>query len=78
MYEIIDFSEATEVLDQNLGGKRQFAHIKLSVHPDAKNRDFKHVIMDPTDQDNPLELKRWVVKAIENGIKSALSHGCKI
>ncbi|XP_005107027.1 ribosome-releasing factor 2, mitochondrial [Aplysia californica] len=71
---VIEDADACETLDKTLGGKHQFVQIRLSVHPDLEEREFKHVLLERTP-DHPLNLKHKVAKAVESGIKSGLSHG---
>ncbi|CAL1527519.1 unnamed protein product [Lymnaea stagnalis] len=71
---ITSHAEVTEVLDKELGGRHQFVHIKLSLHPNIEQREFKHVVLQRTS-DHPLAIKHKLLKAIELGIKSGLSHG---
>ncbi|KAH9490780.1 G elongation factor, mitochondrial 2 [Bulinus truncatus] len=71
---ILDDIEVTEVISKELAGRNQFVHMKLSLHPDINEREFKHVyLMRSTD--HPLVIKHKVLKAIDAGIKSGLSHG---
>ncbi|RUS73209.1 hypothetical protein EGW08_019031 [Elysia chlorotica] len=71
---VVNSAEVTEVLDKELNGKRQFVHIKLSVHADVANREFQHVELQRSPE-HPLHIKHKILKAIENGVKSGLSHG---
>lgn len=71
---IVDSAEVTEVLDKELNGKRQFVHLKLSVHADLDNREFRHLKLHRTPE-HPLHIKPKILRAIENGVRSGLSHG---
>uniref|UniRef100_A0A2C9KB26 Tr-type G domain-containing protein n=1 Tax=Biomphalaria glabrata TaxID=6526 RepID=A0A2C9KB26_BIOGL len=71
---ILNDIEVTEILNKELSGRQQFAHIKLSLHPDLSDREFKHAFL-MRSADHPLVIKHKVMKAIEAGIKSGLSHG---
>ncbi|GFS08861.1 ribosome-releasing factor 2, mitochondrial [Elysia marginata] len=71
---IVDSAEVTEILDKELNGKRQFVHLKLSVHADVDNREFQHIELQRSTE-HPLHIKHKMLKAIENGVRSGLSHG---
>ncbi|CAG5121381.1 unnamed protein product [Candidula unifasciata] len=72
---ILDDVEVTETLERDLGGNRQFVHMRLSLHPDLEDRDFKHVVLQRS-HDHPLVIRSTVLKAIESGIRSGLANGC--
>lgn len=68
------FAEVTEVLEKDLGGRHQFVHIKLSLHPELDDREFKHVVLKHSAE-HPLVIKHKILRAIESGVKSGLSNG---
>ncbi|GFO04114.1 ribosome-releasing factor 2, mitochondrial [Plakobranchus ocellatus] len=71
---VLDSAEVTEVLDKELNGKRQFVHMKLSVQPDLVNREFRQLELERSPE-HPLHIKHKILHAIENGVKSGLTHG---
>jgi len=71
-------ASATETINQNIGGKNQFAEIELTVTPAPEGTTFTGVTFHSTDDDEHqalVELKPFMKKAISRGVKSALSSG---
>ncbi|CAH1793056.1 unnamed protein product [Owenia fusiformis] len=72
---ILESVEESAILDVTLGDKRHLVEMTLTIYPAENQGVPKHVIVVPS-QDNQLErIKRHHLKAIENGVQSALAQG---
>ncbi|XP_076443062.1 ribosome-releasing factor 2, mitochondrial-like [Babylonia areolata] len=68
-------ADVTEVLDKSVGDQRHFVHLRMSVHPDPQVRQFRQVEVVPSP-DNPIHyLRPPQLKALNNGVRSALANG---
>ena len=69
------FCAFPQVLDKILGDQHHYVHLRMSVRPDICMALFKHVEVAHS-RDSPIHhLKPHQLKALENGIKSALANG---
>ncbi|XP_029635282.1 ribosome-releasing factor 2, mitochondrial isoform X1 [Octopus sinensis] len=64
----------SEILDKTLGEQRHQMFIALSVEP-SETRNFQHVNLVHTKENNLTQIHRNHLNAIENGVKSALTAG---
>lgn len=63
------------MLDKVVGDNHNYVHMRLSIRPNPQSLVFKHVEIAPS-RDNPIDyLRPQQLKAIDNGIKSALGNG---
>lgn len=64
-----------ETLERVLAERKQHVIIKLSLHSNKTAKQFKHVKLVKTREERFEHLNHKQLKAIDIGIKSALSHG---
>ncbi|KAK7103734.1 hypothetical protein V1264_018578 [Littorina saxatilis] len=68
-------AEASEVLDKTLGDRNHFVRLRMSVTADPDSTHFRQVTVAPS-RDNPINyLRPPQLKALNNGVKSALANG---
>ncbi|KAL8564510.1 hypothetical protein ACOMHN_003268 [Nucella lapillus] len=68
-------AEATEVLDKTIGDQNHFVHLRMSVRPSVQVKHLRHLEVALTP-DNPVQhLRPHQLKALTNGVQSALANG---
>jgi hypothetical protein len=64
-----------QILDKTIGDEKHFVKCCLSLTPDPKMPAFKEIDISPTDESAIPHLRSHHIKALNNGVKSALSSG---